>query len=165
MISCPYSRYLALCGTTLLVGAFSACKKDSPPPALDANTATLASHPWRISAYLDTDNTVAPPKTVDVYPGFPAHRRDDTYQFNGDNSLVFEEGPLKAKATDVQSSAGKWQFYSDQTGLAITLARVVALGTTGSSNTSSYRIVKLSPDTLRIQGGSVAQTIVVTLVK
>lgn len=165
MISCSNARHLAFCGATLLASAFTACKKDTPTAALDANTSALASHPWHISAYLDTNNTVTPPKTVDVYPGFPAYRRDDTYQFNGDNSLVFEEGPLKAKATDVQSSAGKWQFYNDQAGLTITLARTVALGTTGSSNSSSYRILKLSSDTLRIQGGSIAQTITVTLVK
>jgi Lipocalin-like domain len=165
MIFCQYSRRTALCSIALLAVALSACKKDAPEMALDANTGALASHPWHISAYLDTDNTVTPHKTVDVYPGFPAYRRDDTYQFNADNNLVFEEGSLKAKSTDPQTTAGKWQFQNNQAGLTITLARTVALGTTGSTNSSTYSILKLTPDTLRITNGSFAQTIVVTLVK
>ncbi|GAB3861009.1 hypothetical protein GCM10028822_39830 [Hymenobacter terrigena] len=164
MISCQYSRRIAFCGAVLLSIGFSACKKDAPA-ALDANTSALAGHPWRIVAYLDTDNTVTPHKTVDVYPGFPAYRRDDTYRFNGDNSLVFEEGQLKANTTDPQSTAGKWQFQNNQAGLTITLARAVALGTTGSSNSSTYNILKLTSDTLRITNGTQSQTVVVTLAK
>ena len=157
------SRSVAYYGMALFMGLFSACKKDAP--VADANTSALASHPWRIVAYTDTDNTVNPHKTVDVFVRLSAYRLDDTYQFNADNSLVFDEGRLKANAADAQTAAGKWQFQNAQAELIITLGKAVALGTTGISSSSTYSILKLSADTLRITRGTQAQTLVVTLAR
>jgi len=160
-----HSRYSIFCGAALLTGLVSACKKEVSAPAADANTSALVTHPWRIVAFADTDISAKPPKTTNVFVSFPAYRLDDTYQFKLDNSLVFDEGRLKAKSTDAQTTDGSWQFQTDQTRLTITLAKAVALGTTGSTNSSTYSILKLTADTLRITNGSVSQTIVVTLAR
>ena len=149
----------------LLTVLVSACKKDASAPVPDANTSLLAGHPWRIVAHTDTDNTATLPKTVNTFVNFPAYRLDDTYRFNADNSLTFEEGALKAKAADAQSANGSWQFQNAQSGLTITLGKAVALGTTGSTSSSTYTLLKLSADTLRITNGTRAQTIVITLAK
>lgn len=142
----------------------SSCKKDEP--ALDTNTSLLASHPWYLSTFADTDNTVTPAKTV--FSSFSAYRLDDTYQFNADKGLIFDDGALRATTTDAQITTGNWQFQtnrSNQPGLLITLGRAVTLGTTGISSTTVYDILKLSTDTLRLRAGTQAQTAVVTLVK
>lgn len=165
MIFSLYSRRVVFGGVALLAGLVSACKKADATPPADANTSALASHPWRIVAFTDTDISANPPKKTNVFVSFPAYRLDDTYQFNLDNSLVFDEGQLKAKSTDAQTTAGSWQFQTDQTRLTITLAKAVALGTTGSTNSSTYGILKLTSDTLRITNGSVSQTIVVILAR
>ena len=155
-------QHLVFPTATLLTVLFSACKKDIP---VDANTSLLASHPWRISAFADTDNTVKPPETVDVFVSFPIYRRDDTYRFNTDNSLIFDEGSLKENAADAQNTAGKWQFQNEQKSLTITLNKTVALGTTGITSSSTYSILKLRGDTLRLTHGTQAQTVVVTLTR
>jgi hypothetical protein len=154
-------KCLVVSGTILLTVIASACQKDSPAP--DANTSLLANHSWRISAFADTDNTAMPPKTEDVFVRFPPYRRDDTYQFNSDNGLVFNDGLLKEDASDPQRANGSWQFQNNQTSLTITLNKRVALGTTGSTSSSTYDILKLSADTLRLTNGTGAQTVVVTL--
>jgi len=92
-------------------------------------------------------------------------RLDDTYQFNVDNGLIFDDGARRAAITDPQISTGSWQFQNAQANLSITLRRAVTLGTTGLSSTTTYDILKLRADTLRLRTGTLAQTVVVTLVK
>jgi uncharacterized protein YdaL len=139
----------------------SACHKDAPVP--DANTSLLASHSWRLLTFADTDNTSNPPRTTSTT--FSAYRLDDTYQFNADNGLIFNDGPLVASPSDAHVSTGTWQFQNTQASLSITLRRAVTLGTTGITSTTVYDVVKLSTDTLRLRTGTLAQTVVVTLVR
>ncbi|WP_151086752.1 DUF5004 domain-containing protein [Hymenobacter baengnokdamensis] len=155
-------RPAILIGTGALLLA-SACHKDTPAP--DANTSLLAAHAWRIVASTSTDNMVTPAQTTNWYATFPVYRKDDTYQFNTDGSLLFDEGQLKEKTTDPQTATGKWQFDAAQQAIAITLGKTVPLGTTGITSTTGYTIRKLSADTLRLTTGTQAQTVVQTLAR
>jgi hypothetical protein len=159
-----FIRALAFCSAAVVLIFTSACHKDAPVP--DATTVLLASHSWRLLTFTDTDNTYTPPRTT--FHIYSAYRLDDNYQFNADNGLVFNDGPLKANPTDAQVSTGTWQFQTNQgnqPGLVITLRRAVTLGTTGITSTTAYDLVKLSADTLRLRTGSRDQTVVVTLVR
>lgn len=148
--------------TALLALVAGACStKESPAP--DAKTSSLAAHPWRIVAFTTTDAGAQPPTTVNTFQSFPAYRLDDTYRFQTSQDLVFDEGSQKRVAADPQSSDGKWQFRDNQNLLDITLNRSVALGTTGSTATSTYRVLELTDTTLRLEGGSVSQVVVITL--
>jgi hypothetical protein len=158
---CCFLRPAAFTGAIFVLTFLSACKKTTPAP--DANTSLLASHSWRLFAFADTDNTYTPPRTI--YPTFSAYRLDDAYQFNTDNGLIFNDGTRVAAPGDAPISTGNWQFQNGQAGLSITLRRAVTLGTTGITSTTVYDIVKLSADTLRLRTGTLAQTVVVTLVK
>jgi len=142
-------------------GLASACHKNAPTP--DATTSLLVAHTWRPFSFADTDNTNRPPTTM--YSLSSGVRLDDTYQFNADNGLIFDDGARRAAITDPQISTGSWQFQNAQDNLSITLRRAVTLGTTGLSSTTTYDILKLNADTLRLRTGTLAQTVVVTLVK
>ena len=151
--------YAGLAG---LAAALGACGKEAAPPLVpDANTALLAAHPWRIVAYTATNNGIQPPQTEDWYAALAAHRKDDNYRFNADNSLVFDEGAQKQNAGDPQSTSGRWQFTTNQTGLIITLGKTVPLGTTGITNSTTYTIRELRSTALRLQGGTPAQTVAI----
>jgi hypothetical protein len=158
-------RYL-LFSVAALMGTTQACNStpDSPSPSpSDPNTSLLTAHPWHIVAFSSTDNTASPPKTEDGFSQFAAYRKDDTYRFNADQSLLFDEGALKKNAADPQTATGSWQFLNQQTDLRITLGKAVALGTTGITSSSTYTLTTLSPTTLRLTGGTQAQTVVITL--
>lgn len=93
----------------------------------------------------------------------PAYRKDDTYLFKADKSLVFDEGLLKENAADPQMASGSWQFDNTQTALTITLRKTVPLGTIGSTSSTTHTIQELSATTLRLMSGTQAQTVVITL--
>jgi hypothetical protein len=153
--------FLAGCSLVAVAVLSSACHKNAPEP--DTTTSLLVAHTWRPYSFADTDNTNTPPTTT--YAAVSGARLDDTYQFNTDNELIFNDGTRRAVVTDPQVSTGSWQFQNTQANLSITLRRAVTLGTTGLSSTTIYDILKLSTDTLRLRTGTLAQTAVVTLVK
>lgn len=93
----------------------------------------------------------------------PAYRKDDTYLFKADNSLVFDEGVLKQNPSDPQTASGKWQFERNQLELTITLRKPVPLGTIGIGSSTTHSIQELSASTLRLTSGTQAQSVVVTL--
>ncbi len=157
-----FTRSLIYVGAVGIAAATGACKKDAAAAA-DANTTMLAAHSWRIVAYTATDPSTQPPKVEDWYASLATYRKDDTYTFNADNSLVFDDKTVKQNAADPQTAAGSWQFQANQSQLTITLRKTVPLGTIGNTSSTTYTIQELSANTLRLLLVGQTQTVQITL--
>ncbi|WP_303309444.1 hypothetical protein [Hymenobacter sp. BT730] len=129
----------------LLVGSFSACKKDNDDDKPKSKTELLTAKNWRMSAetysYVDGGRTV----TEDAYVDYEPCAKDDFEKYNTDKTLVYDQGPTKCDdtASDPQTQQVNWDFNSDQSKLI--------LSDPGSALSLSFDIVELTASTLKLQ--------------
>lgn len=120
------SAKLLLLITFGLTIVFAACKKDESedPPS---NTELLTSSNWKMTAFtinpgfpiFDNEGNVIG-TSEDVFAETESCSIDDTFKFNTDLSVVFDEGASKCDDNDPQTSPGTWAFKTNETILSLT---------------------------------------------
>lgn len=101
-------------------GSVSACKKDSQPAAPKTKADLLVNKPWRASGATVSTTVNGKPQPQDVFAKLPACFKDHFSTYKADKSFVDDEGTTKCSTTDPQTTAGTWDFGSDQTKLYLT---------------------------------------------
>ncbi len=127
--------------------AFTACKKDkveNPP----SNTALLTSSNWKMTALTvspgfpiyDNDGNIIG-TTTDLFAQNESCTNDDTFKFNTDKTILFDEGASKCNAGDPQTTSGTWAFKTNETILSMT----------NDGNLQDFTIVELKDNSLKLK--------------
>jgi hypothetical protein len=101
-----------LLASLLLLGA---CKKE--PALAPSKIELLTAHRWRLTAHTVTTVVGGAITVSDNYAAIPACSRDDTFQFQADNTFLVDLGTSRCITTYFQTAYGGWQFFANETGL------------------------------------------------
>ena len=141
--------------------ALSACKKDASPVS---KTDLLTASQWKMTAFtvdpgfpiFDALGNITGYST-DMYSSMESCSKDDTFKFNSDNSVKFDEGASKCDSSDPQSTSGTWSLKTNET--------ILSLIDNGSAQ--DYTIMELTARILKMKytqtDGSVSYTFTITL--
>jgi hypothetical protein len=147
---------LQFLGILCLVAAFSACKNQNDPLT---KTDLLSQGTWKMSVY--TINPGVPQYdesyniigyNTDMLSIMGDCARDDTYKFEANKVIKFDEGALKCDATSPQTGTGSWSFNADETVLTMVVEKTPV----------DYTIIELTADVMKLRCTETDQDYTVT---
>ena len=126
---------------------FSACQKDKDDEP-QTKKELLTSSKWKITGctvspempiYDENFNIIG--SSAEMFDKMEACIKDDTFKYNMDLSVIFDEGASKCEESDSQTISATWDFKANET----------ILSHNSDGYVTDYNILELTDNILRLQ--------------